>query len=420
MAVRTPDLACPSLEALLQDNTLKPLQWHSIQCQLVTPLYGGGVESATVDERMPIRVSAIRGQLRIWWRLLAKHKWKLGSDVEIRRAEFALWGGMGKEAHASEVFLKVENVGEATVVPYKDYATKPNPNNPHLMMPTELAYVFFPASNETNPDVTHEVIKEGLTWDLHFRFANSLQQDAERVAQVVETLRWWGQFGGLGFRSRRGTGAVHALACEDYPEIATVPDAQEVTDAGCQLATLGASGSALEAWKKAITKLRDFRQAPNIGRNPSSNFPKPAGRSRWPEPDAIRRIQKRASPKHEPVHKAGNVFPRGLFGMPIIFHFVDAGEPKDMQLKPKGKDKERMPSPIIIRPIFAGQDKDKIKWQPAALLLPFEHLNEMNVELKDSSHEIALWKPSLAEHVRPIAEYNATHPLIAFMNYFKK
>ncbi len=419
MAVRTPDLACPSLEALLQDNTLKPLQWHSIQCQLVTPLYGGGVESATVDERMPIRVSAIRGQLRIWWRLLAKHKWKLGSDVAIRQAEFALWGGMGKEAHASEVFLKVENVGEATVVPYKDYATKPNPKNPDKPFSTELAYVFFPAAHEANPNVvTHDVIKEGLTWDLHFRFANSLQQDAERVAQVVETLRWWGQFGGLGFRSRRGAGAVYASACKSYPEIATVPSKQEVEAAGCKLETTQGKGSAIDLWKVAVGKLRDFRQAPNVGRNPSSTSP--AGRSRWPEPDAIRRIQKRASPKHEPVHKAGNVFPRGLFGMPIIFHFVDAGEPKDMQLKPKGKDKERMPSPIIIRPIFAGQDKDKIKWQPAALLLPFEHLNEMNVELKDSSHEIALWKPSLAEHVRPIAEYNATNPLIAFMNYFKK
>ena len=125
MAVRTPDLDCPSLEALLQEKSITSLRWHSIQCQLLTPLYGGGVESATVDQRMPIRVSAIRGQLRIWWRLLAKHKWKLGDDVAIRKAEFALWGGMGKEAHASEVFLKVSDVQLSEVVSYQDYATKP-------------------------------------------------------------------------------------------------------------------------------------------------------------------------------------------------------------------------------------------------------------------------------------------------------
>lgn len=416
MAVRTPDLDCPSLEALLQEKSITSLRWHSIQCQLLTPLYGGGVESATVDQRMPIRVSAIRGQLRIWWRLLAKHKWKLGDDDAIRKAEFALWGGMGKEAHASEVFLKVSDVQLSEVVSYQDYATKPNPNRPDRPYSTELAYVFFPASNETNNDVSHDVFKEGVKWQLHFRVADALQKDTERMAQVIETLRWWGQFGGLGFRSRRGTGAVHALACEDYPEIATVPNAQEVAAAGCQLATMTASGSALEAWKKAVTKMRDFRQAPNVGRNPPSNPPRPAGRSRWPEPDAIRRIQNRAASNHAPVHKAGNVFPRGLFGMPIIFHFVDKskGEPEETHLQPQGK--ERMPSPVIIRPIFAGKDK----WHPAALLLPYEHLNQMRVELKGSKQAISLWQSSLAEHVKPIAENNANHPLTAFMNYFKK
>ena len=414
MAVRTPDLACPSLEDLLQVHTNKPLPWHSIGCQLITPLYGGGVESATVDVRMPIRVSAIRGQLRIWWRLLAKHKWKLGDDIAIRKAEFALWGGMGKEAHASEVFLKVTDVSRGELVPYTEYATKPNPNRPDRPSLTELAYVFFPASNETNKDVSHDVLKEGVQWQLHFRFAKGLQDSPERMDQVIETLRWWGQFGGLGFRSRRGTGAVHAKACPDFPVIATVPNAEEVAAAGCQLATMAANGSAMNAWTKAVTKMRDFRQDPKVGRNPPSNPLKPAGRSRWPEPDAIRRIQNRASSNHKPEHKAGNVFPRGLFGMPIIFHFVDHDDPKQTQLQPKGK--ERMPSPVIIRPIFAGPNK----WQPAALLLPHGHLDQMDVELKGSKQAISLWQASLAEHVKPIAENHATHPLIAFMNYFKQ
>ena len=57
---------------------------------------------------------------------------------------------------------------------------------------------------------------------------------------------------------------------------------------------------------------------------------------------------------------------------------------------------------------------------PAALLLPYEHLNQMRVELKGSKQAISLWQSSLAEHVKPIAENNANHPLTAFMNYFKK
>ncbi len=44
--------------------------WHRYRCTLVTPMYGGGVDAGKVDEDMPIRATAIRGQLRIfWWRI---------------------------------------------------------------------------------------------------------------------------------------------------------------------------------------------------------------------------------------------------------------------------------------------------------------------------------------------------------------
>lgn len=410
MALRTPELPCPSLSEIENDG----LQWHRIECQLATPLYGGGVESATVDVKMPIRVASIRGQLRFWWRLLAKHKWKLGSDETIRQAEFALWGGMGKEAHASEVFLKVSDIKQTEVVSYKDYAFKPNPNRPDRPFPTELAYVFFPADNETNQDVSHHVIKEGLMWYLNFRFGQKTSETQQQ--QVIETLHWWGQFGGLGFRSRRGTGSVQALSCDTYPEITQPLNEQEIQAASCQLATSGqGSQSPMDAWKKAVAKMRDFRQAPNLGRNPkTAGSPSPAGRSRWPEPDAIRRLQKREHKDHQPKHPAGNIFPRGLFGMPIIFHFKDRDDPKEAQLKPKGK--ERMPSPVLIRPIKDAQGK----WRPAALLLPYEHIGQIQVELTGSQQDIALWDEKLAVHVKPIHENAATHPLLAFMNYFKK
>ncbi|MEI8633100.1 type III-B CRISPR module RAMP protein Cmr1 [Vibrio sp. PP-XX7] len=44
-------------------------EWVSYQCTLVTPMYGGGVNAGEVDKEMPIRASAIRGQLRFWWRI---------------------------------------------------------------------------------------------------------------------------------------------------------------------------------------------------------------------------------------------------------------------------------------------------------------------------------------------------------------
>ena len=35
--------------------------------ELMTPMYGGGVAPSEVDRTMPIRPTAIRGQLRFWW-----------------------------------------------------------------------------------------------------------------------------------------------------------------------------------------------------------------------------------------------------------------------------------------------------------------------------------------------------------------
>ena len=37
--------------------------WQEIYCELVTPIYGGGVQAAIPDISMPIRATAIRGQL---------------------------------------------------------------------------------------------------------------------------------------------------------------------------------------------------------------------------------------------------------------------------------------------------------------------------------------------------------------------
>jgi CRISPR-associated protein Cmr1 len=75
MGLRVPNQAIqiPKME------DCQPLKWHKLECELVTPLYGGGVKAATIDLKMPIRASAIRGQLRfggVYWRSIS---WKLGN-----------------------------------------------------------------------------------------------------------------------------------------------------------------------------------------------------------------------------------------------------------------------------------------------------------------------------------------------------
>ena len=118
---------------------------------------------------------------------------------------------------------------------------------------------------------------------------------------------------------------------------------------------------------------------------------------------------------HAPEHLAGNVFPRGMFGMPIIFHFVDRGEPADHQLQPQGKD--RMPSPLILRPYHEGNGQ----WLPAALLLPHDGLHAMEVELNEQGNNkqkytVPLWQKGLAATIKPLNDDD--DPLHAFLHYF--
>lgn len=412
MALRKIDLPAPDWSNY-QKEVLDT--WESINCRLVTPAYGGGTVAAEPDTQYPIRAAAIRGQLRFWWRLLAKQnkqKWNLNGK-NLRDAEFALWGGMGSsddDGNAGLVFLRVKQLNlNPPTVPYTQYTPK---------LSDTLSYVLFPARTT---DV--HLLEKGLEWTLLWRFDETRISTVQKE-QVYETLRWWATFGGIGARTRRGCGAFEVLdsSCSQLKQLV---DIDEVHQAGCKLVTHTANGDAVAAWKSAVGKLRDFRQKPHVGRNPpSSDAPPgvPAGRSRWPEPDALRRLSKKHHDRHKPNHEAGNIAPRAIFGLPIIISFKDMGDPgKNIQLRPKhnGKTWERLPSPLILRPIKQGDT-----WLAAALVLPYQDLMKLSVEAKGGAlhneHIIPLWQPETAEKIKPIQENGGGNPLMAFLEYFKK
>ena len=390
------------------------LEWHTLSCELVTPMYGGGVKSVVVDEQMPIRASSIRGQLRFWWRLLAKQKWQLGTDKQIQQQEFALWGGMGasdEDGTASQVFLRVSGVPSSnkirqSLVDYDDSSL------------SQLRYVLFPAYNETDPALQpHKLLKPEISWKLAFAFSPLLTKDNKRKKQVIETLQWWASFGGLGFRSRKGLGSVRVIESTDYPQIAKLPSPDQISAANCHLIQRNSTTNALSALQTAVTKLSEFRQSPGVGRNPGQQRNRP-GRSRWPEPDALRRINNTHHSDHAPEHLAGNVFPRAVFGMPILFPFVGRGEPNgDNTVSPA--EGERLASPLILRAVYAGEDqKGMAQWRPSALALPYQHILDMQVTV--GRHEYPVWTNDTAEHTRPISENGGQDPMQAFLTYFAK
>ena len=337
------------------------LHWHTLSCELITPMYGGGTVSTKVDTKMPIRASAIRGQLRFWWRLLAKHKWEL---KDIPQKEKEIWGGIGSgddDGIAGNVLLRVNNLSKRIT---EDHLIKYH-DKPLI----DLKYVLFPAHNETDKTKKpHRLLNQGLTFDLQFAFCEKIVHQKEIKNQVIETLQWWVNFGGLGFRSRKGLGAICANQCLDYPQICELLSKEDVEKAGCRLAIKqnNSNNSALQALQFAINKLSNFRQAPGVGRNPGQESNRP-GRSLWPEPDALRRIQKNLGydRKHEPEHPAGNVFARSVFGLPINYQ---SRQEKALNIMLKPEFGERLPSPLILLPRLIDKKGQQKQYQQMALV----------------------------------------------------
>ena len=397
---------------------------------VITPIYGGGVEAGEPDIDMPIRATTIRGQLRFWWRLLQMHGAEKLSGTALFEKERSIWGGMGggesvedEKDHSSKVFVRVHLNPEAEVqkVPVTSYSSR-------VELPG-LAYALFPDVQDDQSLISHESLKFSLHLSAVIKTDDPLDWQS-----VLDAVRWWACFGGIGARTRRGLGAI------DVDGLTSVTK-EEVTSLGGELRQLGASPDAIKAWDKSIHKLKTFRQGESVGRNKASDptIPRKLGRSFWPEPDSIRQITGRHSVDttvtihgkhqdkkiktndHTPVHKARTSFPRAAFGLPIIFDFnvhPAVGEPPKTELTPVGS--ERMASPLILKPMALGEQK----YASIALLLPIEHLDKPLV-LKELNGNVLLemtakewWSTTKAADVDPINRYQGIDALSAFLKFF--
>lgn len=215
--------------------------WQEIRCELVTPLHGGGVVARESDEKLPVRVAAIRGQLRFWWRFLAHQKWNL-SGKRLREAEFRLWGGIGEEAAASLVFLRVQVQNKLQEASLSDYAK--GLNDP-------LGYVLFTARKTKTGLPEMKLGKEGLRWMVQWCLSEKANETDKQ--QVLETLRWWVTLGGLGGRTRRGCGVFMAEGVEPV-------STDEMCELGCKILFSGSDKKVKDAWIDAITEWKETRR----------------------------------------------------------------------------------------------------------------------------------------------------------------
>jgi len=318
--------------ALLRPNGARVLTWERTYT-LITPLFGGGVEPREADPVSVVRATEVRGQLRFWWRALRGWQAK-GSLEELRNLESALFGSAG-EGGASPVAVEVEVLERGEDVEVAQYGR------------AVQWYLGFPLRGEGG----WAPVKKGVAFRLRLRFPERVK--SLNLAEELEAALWaWETFGGIGARTRRGFGAL-------LREGASPPTEEEIRERLGRYSRQGGWPEGVPhltpqslvrvvplSWKELAERYQAFRQA-----RPGGNSRSP-GRSLWPEPDEIRRLTGRHAPTHPPRHPVRK-FPRAHFGLPIIFHFKDRGDPPDTTLKLP--EAERRASPLLFRPLGKEQ-----------------------------------------------------------------
>ena len=411
-------------------------------CTLVTPMFGGGVKAREVDENQPIRAAAIRGQLRFWWRLLNRldDQGEVKESQALFKEEREIWGGLGdvKTLARSRVWLRVRNVKGVKTTPAAKIVIKKGKERIDWGELNDVSYVLFSATSadSSKPEgFIAKLLMRGARFDLEIGWHGP--EDLKKWGAVREAVACWASFGGVGARTRRGCGAIKVT---DATGVLLSLPKDRLEKCGCQIRVTNEFGSAREAWRYAVGRLKKFRQGKGFARN--GRDPKTPGQSLWPEADSIRRItkmhykEKGGKKTHQPRNNPERAFPRAMFGMPIITHFKDARkkgaidgtdcDPDDTELLPVQADSRdpynRMASPLILRPV----PKSEKEWMAVALLLPIDHLKDIKLLLRDTESGRSwlmgrkyLWSDEFADDVLPLNGLPA-NPLDAFMEFFSR
>jgi CRISPR-associated protein Cmr1 len=388
--------------------------------ELLTPQYGGGVQAGELDEQA--RPSGIKGQIRYWWRLLKQ------------QSQHGIFGAAvnEKEGGRSNVLLRCSK--------WKKFSKSNIAKASKSQKRNGLSYGLDVLSNDDAP------LRTQGQFTLTVKLSREMLSEEQRQ-EVSEALAWWLAFGGIGARTRRGFGQLKVIKQEndhDAPRLtdpvayllSQKPRVADCADDQFELFLFAngdkSSQSALQALNEGLDRYREFRQDLNKG------IRSPYGRSKWPEPDAIRTLGGTSHPEHRPEHKAGEVFPRAAFGLPLLTKFKDSdvkhGDPQQTvamaSVQGQQDMSERMASPMIFTCI-----KRRERWVCALLFLPAGHVrNELSgigfKERKYDHKSLPVWPwanpvraMELIQTIPPLHKMNLKNPdvkdpLAAFAQFF--
>lgn len=358
---RKPPARPPAVTLAPNANAIEQVRSYKI----ITPLYGGGAETDAADAVTIVRGSSIRGQLRYWWRATRGGAFS-GDWRKMKEKEDVIWGAAatigGPGQSQVKISVEIRNPGTDFVATntWGETVTRRGQKIEVGDIASQDSYAAFPLRDKPGAKVLEDV-----AFDLHISYPAQLAPD-------VNAALWaWETFGGIGARTRRGFGALastqidgetvarpkaqqlwqsiqrglteHTATGQQWPE--SVPNVGP--DCRYKTSSPGSKPDTMEAWRHLISKLRRFRQM----RHPGTERNRP-GTSKWPEANSIRRKTNQNSNRHQPRGDVPEAYPRGQLGLPIVFQFKDRGDPDQVILK--GKDHDRLSSPLILRPILCA------------------------------------------------------------------
>ena len=339
--------------------------------KLITPMMGGGVSKACVNELKPIRESEVKHHLRWWWRRLARYG--LLPEVDGKRpdslsrsalyeAERKRFGGVESKDKTtpSQVRVWIEITKEGGMW---------SPNQfPHAR------YAWFPLIRT----------QYEATLLLGVEFTVFVECEPDFRNEISEAARWWINFGGVGARNNRGMGSLQPTNVEQPYSLV---GEDEAAQCGMQLkvdVTKGVtSNDAVRCWSQAIDWMRRYRQGhdpndPRLKFNTSGSpltagigdAVRPAGvltsqyrpgRSRWPDANSVRKIF--GIPGSVAYQHIANSyapsFPKATLGMPVAGAAIKGSHDGEFsygsfEISPVNGDRLSSPVRVKARATSAG------------------------------------------------------------------
>ena len=171
---------------------------------LSTPLFSAG----TLSDQPELRLSAFKGNVRYWWRVLAWSRFR-GDLTRIHEEEAKTFGSPGREGQ-SRVIMRLVSQSRAQVLHRGEFLVRNLRSTGAVGPPVGVYYLGYGLVNAGGRHagrVTRAALAPPLSFTVEMLVAREKLSDAA-FETLIDALKAIGMLGGMGARSRRGYGSL--------------------------------------------------------------------------------------------------------------------------------------------------------------------------------------------------------------------